>query len=62
VETLKENNLTVIYPTQGYIAKYIKKQSDWNVSEKDKHPSRKANLMFANQLYDYILENGYIPK
>lgn len=61
-ETLKENNLTVIYPTQGYISKYIKKQSDWYVSEKEKHPSKKANQMFAEQLFDYIIENKYIPK
>ncbi len=61
-QEFKTNNLKTLNPTHEYISKFLAKPSDYFVSNMEQHPSSKANQMFAEQLYDYIVKNGYIPK
>ncbi len=59
---LKENNLILLEPTDEYLSKFFINSKNYSVSSLEKHPSKVANQMFAEQLYDYIVENGYLPK
>ena len=61
-EELSATKHIILYPGQKYLLKYIKKRSDYYISKRELHFSYKANQMFAQQLFDYIVENGYIPK